>query len=85
MLLKGADCDLFLLNPTVEVPEAGDALLCTLQAHGFPTIVSAIPPNPSTCSHVQKSPTAKSKSLLSCNMSTLFRGGYMTCPRLQTP
>ncbi|KAF8550847.1 DUF663-domain-containing protein [Imleria badia] len=62
---KAADYVLFLLSPTVEVPEAGDTLLRTLQAQGLPTVVSAIPPDPSTSSLDQKSRTAILKSLLS--------------------
>lgn len=62
---KAADYVLFLLSPTVEVPEAGDTLLRTLQAQGLPTVVSAIPPDPSTSSLDQKSHTAILKSLLS--------------------
>jgi pre-rRNA-processing protein TSR1 len=62
---KAADYVLFLLSPTVEVPEAGDTLLRTLQAQGLPTVVSAIPPDPPTSSLDQKSRTAILKSLLS--------------------
>ncbi|KAG8214265.1 ribosome biogenesis protein tsr1 [Butyriboletus roseoflavus] len=62
---KAADYVLFLLSPTVEVPEAGDTLLRTLQAQGLPTVVSAIPPDPSTSSLDPKSRTAILKSLLS--------------------
>ena len=62
---KAADYVLFLLSPTVEVAEAGDTLLRTLQAQGLPTVVSVIPPDPSTSSLDQKSRTAILKSLLS--------------------
>ncbi|KAF8134242.1 ribosome biogenesis protein tsr1 [Boletus edulis] len=62
---KAADYVLFLLSPTVEVPETGDTLLRTLQAQGLPTVVSAIPPDPSISSLDQKSHTAILKSLLS--------------------
>ena len=61
---KAADYVLFLLSPNTEVPEAGDTLLRTLQAQGLPTVVSAIPPDPST-SLDPKSRTAILKSLLS--------------------
>ncbi|KAG6375710.1 ribosome biogenesis protein tsr1 [Boletus reticuloceps] len=62
---KAADYVLFLLSPTVEVTETGDTLLRTLQAQGLPTVVSAIPPDPSISSLDQKSHTAILKSLLS--------------------
>ena len=45
--------------------EAGDTLLRMLQAQGLPTVVSAIPPDPSTSSLDPKSRTAILKSLLS--------------------
>ncbi|KIJ61283.1 hypothetical protein HYDPIDRAFT_96707 [Hydnomerulius pinastri MD-312] len=62
---KAADYVLFLLSPTVEVSQAGDTLLRTLQAQGLPTVVSAIPPEPSSSSLDQKSRGAILKSLLS--------------------
>lgn len=62
---KAADYVLFLLSSTVEVPEAGDILLRTLQAQGLPTVVSAIPPDLSTSSLDHKSRTTILKSLLS--------------------
>lgn len=62
---KAADYVLFLLSPTVEVSEAGDTLLRTLQAQGLPTVVSAIPSDPSASSLDPKSRAAILKSLLS--------------------
>lgn len=62
---KAADYVLFLLSPTIEVSEAGDTLLRTLQAQGLSTVVSAIPPDPSASSLDPKSRTAILKSLLS--------------------
>ncbi|KAG6369230.1 hypothetical protein JVT61DRAFT_15595 [Boletus reticuloceps] len=62
---KAANYAPFLLSPNVEVPEAGDTLFRTLRAQGLPAVVSAIPPDPSTSSFDQKSPTAILKSLFS--------------------
>ncbi|KIK93234.1 hypothetical protein PAXRUDRAFT_829169 [Paxillus rubicundulus Ve08.2h10] len=62
---KAADYVLFLLSPTLEVTQAGDTLLRTLQTQGFPTVISAIPPDPSTSALDQKSRAGVLKSLLS--------------------
>ncbi|KAF9218805.1 ribosome biogenesis protein tsr1 [Gyrodon lividus] len=62
---KAADYVLFLLSPTLEVSQAGDTLLRTLQTQGLPTAVSAIPPDPFVSTLDQKSRTAVLKSLLS--------------------
>ncbi|KAG6379828.1 hypothetical protein JVT61DRAFT_10376 [Boletus reticuloceps] len=62
---KAANYAPFLLSPNVEVPEAGNTLFRMLQAQGLPAAVSAIPPDPSTSSFNQKSPTAILKSLFS--------------------
>ncbi|KAF9236639.1 ribosome biogenesis protein tsr1 [Melanogaster broomeanus] len=62
---KAADYVLFLLSPTIEVPQESDTLLRTLQAQGLPTVISAIPPDTSALTLDQKSRTAILKSLLS--------------------
>ncbi|KAG9309231.1 hypothetical protein JVU11DRAFT_10710 [Chiua virens] len=80
---KAADYVLFLLSPSVEVPEASDTLLRSLQAQGLPTVVSAIPPDPLASSLDQKARGAILKSYsLSCNISIPRRLGYMIYLRL---